>query len=60
MLRNTIRRRRISLFTPSFADLLRRPPEACAVAPQAMQDDPHHCKNPVASREGLIAAVAHA
>src|SRR5512132_30069 len=28
-----------SRFSSSSADLLRRPPEACAVAPQAMQDD---------------------
>ena len=37
--KDTIRRRRISLFSSSSADLLRRPAEARAVAPQAMQDD---------------------
>jgi hypothetical protein len=37
--RDSIRRRRISLFSSSSADLLRRPAEARAVAPQAMQDD---------------------
>jgi hypothetical protein len=35
----SVARRRISLFTSSSADLLRRPAEARAVAPQAMQDD---------------------